>query len=91
MKHPMYSTPEIEGKERQCVLFIVVTPGGQVAYRASRWGRFERHWLIELQDGNQVELHNDPPLLIHIPKPGFTFELDGTCRETRSESKLVVN
>jgi hypothetical protein len=90
MKERMYSTPEVEGVERQCVLFVVATANGQAAYRGSRWGRSDRHWLIELQDGNQVEIHNDPPLLIHIPKPGYTFELDGTCREVRAIEKAVV-
>jgi predicted NAD/FAD-dependent oxidoreductase len=89
MKDRMYSTPEIEGIEQQCVL--IVCPTLNASYRVHRWGRSEKHWLLELQDGSQVEIHNDPPLLIHIPKPGLTFELDGTCREVRATSTLVVN
>lgn len=88
MKDRMYSTPEIEGIERQCVLIVV--PSAGASYRTYRWGRSDRHWLIEMIDGNQIEIHNDPPMLIHIPKPGYTFELDGTCREVQSTSRLVV-
>jgi hypothetical protein len=89
MKERMYSTPEIEGMEQQCVLIVV--PAANASYRAHRWGRSERHWLVEMEDGNQVEIHGDLGVLIHIPKPGHTFNLDGSCREVRSTSTLVVN
>lgn len=89
MKELMYSMPDIEGMERQCVLIVV--PSANASYRAHRWGRSGGHWLVEMQDGNQVEIHHEPPMLIHIPKPGFTFELDGTCREVRTTSTLVIN
>jgi hypothetical protein len=85
----MYSTPEVEGLEQQCVLIVV--PSANATYRVHRWGRSEKHWLLELENGHQVEIHHDPALLIHIPKPGWTFELDGTCREVQTTSKLVVN
>lgn len=90
-KERMYSIPETPGFERGCVLIAIPTPSGQITYRGHRWGTADKHWLIELVDGNQVEIHNQPTILIHIPKPGYTFELDGTCHELQSTSGLVVN
>jgi hypothetical protein len=87
----MFSTVEQEGMERACILFLVPTHSGNMAYLCYRWGKFPDHWLLETPKGDQVEVHGHVTCIVHVPKPGFTFDLDGTCREVRPESKLVVN
>jgi hypothetical protein len=85
-KDVVFSTPHIEGKERACALIVA----GNASFRAYRWARFSDHWLIETANGAQAEIY-DIPMIINIPLSGWTFDLDGTYREVRSESMLVVN
>lgn len=89
-KSESYGTPEIEGVERQCILFMVPTVGGNATYRCHRWQNLGSHWVLETVNGDQVEVWGAHVYLIHIPKPGFTYELDGTCREVQKTSSLVM-
>ncbi len=90
MKDIVYSTPEVEGIERATILFVIPTAAGNVNYRCVRWSRISGHWLLETPDQDQVEIHGAPICFIHIPKPGWTFNLDGTCRELHKDESAVV-
>jgi hypothetical protein len=90
MKAKSYTMPIVPGIERACVLFVAVTPGGNLSYRCFAWQIAPRIYTLELVDGNQVEIHDPHSLFLHIPKPGHTFELDGTCRELKKEEPKVV-
>lgn len=90
MKSLSYHTPEVEGMERAAVLFVLVTPGGNLSYRCHAWEIARHVYTLEMVDGNQVEIHNPICLLLHIPRPGWTYELDGACRELKKAEPKVV-
>lgn len=82
-----FSMPKIVGKERAAAL-IVAPP--EARYLCYQWQRLRDHWLIVTVDGNQVEIYGGQSLLVHVPRPGFTFSLDGECREVVTEEGLLV-
>jgi hypothetical protein len=90
MKTLSYSTPLVENVERACVLVVIPGLTGNITYRCVRWQNVGPHWVIETPDGDQVEIHGGPAILIHIPRAGYTFELDGTPREVRHLEPVVV-
>jgi hypothetical protein len=90
MKAKAYTMPIVPGVERACVLFVILTSGGNISYRCFAWEVEPRVYTLEMVDGNQVEIHNPVSVLIHIPRAGYTFELDGTCRELKKEEPRVI-
>jgi len=81
----VFSTPHIEGKERAAALILHNDNG---RYRCYRWAKFSDHWLIELVTGDQVELYGGI-VAVHVPRAGFTFELDGHARPVIEEESRV--
>ena len=81
----VFSTRHVEGKERASALLIHDNNG---RYRAYRWAKFSDHWLVELTTGDQVELYGGT-MAVHVPRDGWTFELDGHCRLVMEEEKLI--
>jgi hypothetical protein len=90
MKKLAYTMPIVPGVERACVLVVIVTPGGNMSYRCFAWEVGPGIYTLELVDGNQVEIRNPQSVFFHIARPGYTFELDGTCRELKKEEPKVV-
>lgn len=81
----VFSTRQIDGIERAAALIIHNNGNGK--YRCYRWARFQDHWLLELTTGDQVELYGGITA-VHIPRDGYTFELDGTCRRVMREDSV---
>jgi hypothetical protein len=86
-KDNVFSTRHVEGIERAAAL--ITFPQCNANYRCYRWGRFTDHWLLELVTGDQVEVY-DLRAFVHIPRDGWTFELDGTVRELQKSSLIEV-
>jgi hypothetical protein len=81
----VYSTRHVEGVERATALILHNENG---RYRCYRWAKFHDHWLLELTTGDQVELYGGV-VAVHIPRDGYTFELDGSSREVQRESAII--
>jgi hypothetical protein len=91
MKNGMVNaTKETEGMERQAVLVIIPTEGGHFTYLCYAWGMSDGKKFLETTELNRVELEGELSFIVQVPRPGMTYNLDGSQRELLEIEKAVV-
>lgn len=90
-KGKLYTTKKAEGMEQPCVLVVFPTPTGNYSHLCHAWGIEEGLRYFDTTADNRIILSENAPFMLHCPNVGMTYELDGSTRELRHESSLVVN
>ena len=90
-KGKRYETKKLDGFEQPAVLLVFSVGSGHAAFLCHAWGMEDGIRFFDTVDDNRILLSEMIPFVLHCPNTGMTYNLDGSTRELRSDSALVVN